>query len=348
MSEAKSRKVPLGVILILLKLGPKFLSVLGKFLSVVFKTKVGLATVSYGSYAWLFTWQFAAVLMLSIGIHEAGHVWAMRRVGIKTRGFYFLPFVGGAAVMDSSFKSQRDHIFVALMGPIWGTAVALVALGMFLMTNSPLWAGLTAWIAALNLINLLPVHPLDGGRVLSAVMLSVSGHRGWYAICAVSAAFMLLCGYAGIWLFVLIGFFGFLEISVSARAEHYKRITLQSIESFLDALKALRVNAENLTDESFREYLISELSEVRARKVEGSGDLMGEMIKNHETVLQTTETMLVEKANEIRSKMVAPLSIRQMIYGAIWYFALVAFLFSLVWSMFSVDGAGEALKLFTS
>jgi len=157
------------------KFGPKLLSLivkLGKF------AKLGLAGASLAGYAMLFTWQFAVVILAAIGFHESGHVWAMRRCGIKTKGFYFIPFFGGAAVAEESFKTRANEAFIGIMGPVWGFALALAAYGIYLLTHNPLFAAITAWMALINLINLLPINPLDGGRITKSIVFSISSGLG--------------------------------------------------------------------------------------------------------------------------------------------------------------------------
>jgi len=86
MSKEKKSKV--GVWALLGKLGSKLFGILGKLVKGVKMTKVGLAAASMAGYAMLWSWKFGLLLMIAIGFHESGHVWAMRKMGIKTRGFY--------------------------------------------------------------------------------------------------------------------------------------------------------------------------------------------------------------------------------------------------------------------
>jgi hypothetical protein len=151
--------------------------------------------------------------------------------------------MGGAAVADSAFRTQKDHIFVALMGPVWGLGTAAVAWVVFLLTESPLWAGITAWIGALNLLNLLPVHPLDGGRVFSALLLSTESKAAFRLLIAMTAVLLVAMGAAGLMLFVLIGILGITELLVSRRQQERLKERLSTAEKmrdvFLDQLQSL-------------------------------------------------------------------------------------------------------------
>jgi putative peptide zinc metalloprotease protein len=138
------------------------------------KVKVALAIASFALFATLTTWQFALLVLAAVGFHEQGHVWAMRRCGIPTKGFYFLPLAGGVAIMTKSAQTRAQEVFITFMGPIWGTALALVTYLAYLVTDLPVLAAATGFMAGINLFNLAPVNPLDGGRLMVAVAGSVS------------------------------------------------------------------------------------------------------------------------------------------------------------------------------
>lgn len=99
-------------------------------------TKSILAFAALLSFALLFGWESGAILLIGVGIHEYGHMWAMRFCGVKTKGFYFLPFLGGVTVADEEYRNLQKGIFIALMGPVWGFGSALVALLLALQTNN--------------------------------------------------------------------------------------------------------------------------------------------------------------------------------------------------------------------
>jgi Zn-dependent protease len=141
-------------------------------------TKIGLFLLTFALYSILFNWKFAILLMLSISLHESGHVWAMRKVGIFTKGFYFVPFFGGVAVGDNSYKSYADRVIVFIMGPLWGMLMALGTLFLYWLTDNPLLGAAAYWQGMLNLFNLLPVNPLDGGRIFNAIFASVNKKVG--------------------------------------------------------------------------------------------------------------------------------------------------------------------------
>lgn len=137
--------------------------------------KIALTVITTVIYSLAFSWKFAILVMVAIGIHEQGHCWAMKRVGIPTRGFYFIPFLGGVAVADQSYASARDKVIVAIMGPIWGMLLALLTWVLYLITGSPILGAAAYWQGFINLFNLIPINPLDGGQIWRTVLLSL--HR---------------------------------------------------------------------------------------------------------------------------------------------------------------------------
>jgi Zn-dependent protease len=142
--------------------------------------KLVLAGASFAFFALFFSWQFAIVAMISIGIHETGHISAYKKFGMKTNGFYFLPGIGAAAITTSQYTSCYNLAYTALAGPFFGWALALITAIAYVATGLPILAASVYWMAFFNLINLIPVAPLDGYKVLKA--LSMHWGRPWRII----------------------------------------------------------------------------------------------------------------------------------------------------------------------
>jgi Zn-dependent protease len=102
-------------------------------------------------------------------IHEVGHAVAIRAKGLRTGYMVFIPFVGGAVTLKDQPRSAYDDAQIGLAGPIAGTAASLVSLQVFKWTGNPLYLSIAALGFTLNLINLLPIGMLDGGRISAAV-----------------------------------------------------------------------------------------------------------------------------------------------------------------------------------
>jgi Zn-dependent protease len=146
---------------------------LAKFGLVLLKLKslvlVGSMAVSVAAYASIWGWKFALGFVLLIFVHEMGHVVVLRARGIRAGWPVFLPFLGAFVSMKSMPQSVYQEAESALAGPIAGTAGAL-AVGYFAdLDGSSLLRSLAFTGLLLNLFNLLPALPLDGGRVAGAL-----------------------------------------------------------------------------------------------------------------------------------------------------------------------------------
>lgn len=128
--------------------------------------------LTYASFIYLFDWHFAAILLVLLIIHEAGHAVAMRWVGLPVQGIYFIPFFGGVAVSAAPHRTEAERGFVALMGP----GFSLLTTGAFVIgaqvAGEELFMQLALVSAILNALNLAPVLPLDGGHVVDSALSS--------------------------------------------------------------------------------------------------------------------------------------------------------------------------------
>ena len=132
-------------------------------------TTTGTALVSVAAYSLFFGWEFAAGFVLLLFVHEMGHVIALRREGIKASTPMFIPFLGAAIFSKSLGDNALAEARVGLAGPILGTIGAAVCLAIGEAMNSDLLRALAYVAFFLNLINLIPVVPFDGGRAMAAM-----------------------------------------------------------------------------------------------------------------------------------------------------------------------------------
>jgi Zn-dependent protease len=116
-----------------------------------------------------------APLPLAIGfviiilIHEIGHALVIRAKGLRAGAMVFIPFIGGAVTLKDQPRSAYDDAQIGLAGPIFGTAACLIVLQIYKVTESPVYLAIAVAGFAVNLINLLPIGMLDGGRISAAV-----------------------------------------------------------------------------------------------------------------------------------------------------------------------------------
>jgi Zn-dependent protease len=188
--------------------GAGLLFVLGKakllgLLAGVLKFKT-LATMllSIGAYAVEWGWLFAAGFVLLIFIHEMGHAVAMRLQGIPAGAPVFIPFVGAFIAMQGRPRNAAVEARVAMAGPIAGSLAAWATLWAGIELELPLLRALGHSAVLINLFNLIPVPPLDGGRIVTAFTRAywVIGYAvGLVALLASRSPILLLVLIVGLW-----------------------------------------------------------------------------------------------------------------------------------------------------
>lgn len=132
-------------------------------------TVIGSMALSVVTYSLLWGWTFALGFVIVLFIHEMGHVLELKRSRIPASVPVFIPFLGAAVAMRGRPKNAAVEARVGLAGPITGTASALVVLGVYALTGSPFWRALAFVAFFLQLFNLIPMLPLDGGRAMAAI-----------------------------------------------------------------------------------------------------------------------------------------------------------------------------------
>jgi Zn-dependent protease len=132
-------------------------------------TTSGSMLVSVAAYALIWGWKFAVGFVALLFIHEMGHYIQLRREGVKPSGMVFIPFLGAAVGTRSLGGSALAEARVGLAGPILGSLATAALLPIAATTDDDFWRALAFTGFFLNLFNLLPVVPLDGGRAMAAM-----------------------------------------------------------------------------------------------------------------------------------------------------------------------------------
>src|SRR3954471_21928562 len=163
----------LGPIAVVGALVVKFLAKF-KFILVALKGAKFLTTsasmlVSVAAYTLIWGWRFGVGFVALLFVHEMGHYIQLRREGVKPSGMLFIPFLGAVVGARSLGGSAVAEARVGLAGPVLGTLGCLVVAGIYLATGQEFWRALAFTGFFLNLFNLLPVLPLDGGRAMAAM-----------------------------------------------------------------------------------------------------------------------------------------------------------------------------------
>jgi Zn-dependent protease len=129
----------------------------------------GTMFVSIAAYTLLWGWQFAVGFVALLFVHEMGHVIQLRREGLKASLPMFIPFMGAVISARSLGDDALAEARVGLAGPILGSIGAAACIGIWHATGNDLFRALAYIGFFLNLFNLLPVVPLDGGRAMAAM-----------------------------------------------------------------------------------------------------------------------------------------------------------------------------------
>ena len=180
--QPKKRGGALGGALVALGLlAVKFKALLGALFAFKWLILAPKLLLSFGSvfvslwfYALLFGWKFAIVFVALIFVHEMGHYVTFRNFGMSVSLPMFIPGLGAFVSTPMSTDPARNAIG-AIMGPVFGVAASTICWAYGAATQPAVSLDHNFWIAAayvgffLNLFNLIPAYPLDGGRIAGAI-----------------------------------------------------------------------------------------------------------------------------------------------------------------------------------
>lgn len=140
--------------------GAKFLPFLKTF---------GTMFITIWIYSTVYTWKFAIGFVFGILVHEMGHVALAAMMGVPVSAPVFIPFMGAFILQKEAAKSSWAEALIGIGGPIGGTIIGSIYLLIGWGTGSDLFIALAYVTFFLNLFNLTPVFPLDGGWIVGAV-----------------------------------------------------------------------------------------------------------------------------------------------------------------------------------
>ncbi|MBM7644659.1 Zn-dependent protease [Scopulibacillus daqui] len=240
MAENKTKKGILVTIGLLILTKLKWLLAVLKF-SKFGGTLISLV-VSLAGYAVFFGWGFAAAIIYLIFVHEMGHLVAAKIKGIKTSPAVFIPFLGAVIGIKEQPKDAATEAFLAYGGPFAGLISIFPAIILFYLTHQPYWALVVVLGAMLNLFNLFPVSPLDGGRIVGVLSTKI-----WF-VALIALLVLIILSPTPIMFLILI--FGFLTWWNRAR-EGYKR---KKIDLRIEAKQKMIESLEKFKDDIFYVY----------------------------------------------------------------------------------------------
>jgi Zn-dependent protease len=149
-------------------------------------TTGGTMLLSLVVYATIWGWRYAVGFIALLFAHEMGHFIAARQRGLNVGAPTFIPFVGAWIALKEQPMDVETEAYIALAGPLVGTICALTVYLWAREEDSGLLLAIAYSGLLLNLFNLLPVSPLDGGRVTS-----VLSPRIWFVGVPILLAIML-------------------------------------------------------------------------------------------------------------------------------------------------------------
>jgi Zn-dependent protease len=217
-------------------------------------TTAGTMAVSVAAYSLIWGWTFALGFVLLLFVHEMGHVIQLRREGISASAPMFVPFLGAVVSAKSLGENAAAEARVGLAGPVLGGVGSAVCLIIWQLTGNTFWEALAFVGFLLNLFNLLPVTPLDGGRAMAAMAPAM-----WFLGLGMMVAFLFLTHFSNpiVLLFILIGAMdtsrrwkqrrsGGEEQQAYYRVSPWTRVMVAAVYLGLVALFVVGMNATNL------------------------------------------------------------------------------------------------------
>lgn len=124
--------------------------------------------LSLGVYVLFYGWRMAIIIIFALLVHELGHYIAFRNYGLKVSLPVFIPLLGAYTAGERPEKLE-DDAYIALAGPLIGLLFSAGCYGIGSATHDPFWSAAAYVSAFLNLFNMIPTPPFDGGRIIGAL-----------------------------------------------------------------------------------------------------------------------------------------------------------------------------------
>lgn len=168
----------------------------------------------YGlAFGWAFGFGFIALLL----IHEMGHVLALKSRGLEAPLPVFIPFVGAAIFLSRHPRSAGEEAYVAAGGPVLGFAASVFAYALGAAVGNPVFTTLAYFGFFLQAFNLVPISPLDGGRMVAAV----DRRLWWVGLPVLAAVVFLTRSVMGILIGALVAYQFFMRLRRGEGAAYY-------------------------------------------------------------------------------------------------------------------------------
>ncbi len=145
--------------------------------------------ITLGTFSLFLDWRLAVMVVIVLLVHEFGHLLAYRMMGQPWGRMMFLPFLGAIAMPRLPFETQAQAVFASLMGPGFSTLLAIIcAVPYFLWPDpQPYLIFLGLFTVGINIFNLVPAEPLDGGIALRSVFNRLIGGHARFGLMGMGA-----------------------------------------------------------------------------------------------------------------------------------------------------------------
>jgi Zn-dependent protease/CBS domain-containing protein len=264
--------------------------------STFFLFLIWIWTVYYRQGGTTAAWQgvlFVSLLFLCVLLHEFGHILVARRFGVKAPDVTLWPF-GGIANLDQIPEKPSQEFLIAIAGPLVNVAIFLLLL-LYLGSTTPAAAlmqvdesnvGLAAKLAGANLFlalfNLIPAFPMDGGRILRALLaLKFSFARATEIAAAVGQGFAVLLGIFGLFgnpMLVIIAIFVFFAASGEAGHVQMRQIARGAIVADAMITKFETLGPQSRVQDAMEALIRTTQKEFPV--VDGAGKLRGVLTRD--------------------------------------------------------------------
>jgi Zn-dependent protease len=219
---------------------------------------LGTGLISLAGFGILLGWSAAILLIISLFVHEFGHLLAYRLMGQPWGRMVFLPFLGAMAMPRLPQESQGQTVFAALMGPGFSALLAIACMIPSMIDGQlhPYLIILGLITAALNLFNLLPAEPLDGGVALRSVLTRIVGSKAQYGLLAIGVIIVLFGLAMEQIVFVLFGGLATF-VNLKERKIDVGQTPLTSLQVSISALGYAAIGVSHLT---LLNFFVSQMS----------------------------------------------------------------------------------------
>ncbi len=189
----------------------------------------------FGVYWTAFGWPMALGLVVSIYIHEMGHVAELKRLHIDAGAPVFIPGIGALVRLRQHIADPVVDARIGLAGPLWGLAAGVVAWLVALARSSPTWFAIAQLTGYINLFNLIPIWQLDGSRGFHAL-----GRGARWAVVVASLLCFALTDQKLLLLIAAVGAWRAWQ-NETARTDRRTLATFVSLLAFLSLLAEIQV-----------------------------------------------------------------------------------------------------------